>query len=145
MRPSQQALELALVVRIVVVGPLVERQRLQALERLLSLPPLCPARHGAVCAAQAHHVHERRDELLLFLELEPPARLPLCLHAQLPKILCQGIYSAACPLHPLTGALVLLPDELHAGLGAQVYLATLRAHNGRVFVTSLTRLTIHLS
>ena len=36
----QQALELALVVRVVVVRPLVERHRLQALERLLPLPPL---------------------------------------------------------------------------------------------------------
>ena len=56
--------------------------------------------------------------------IEPPVRLPLSLHDQLPKIVCQGIHCAGCLLHPLTGALVLLPDELHAGHGAQVYLAT---------------------
>ena len=107
----------------------------QILQRLLPLPPLGPARHGSVHAAQAHHVHVICDELLLFLELEPPARLPLGFHAQLPQIFRQGINSAGCLLHPLTGALVLLPDELHAGLGAQVYLATLREDDGRVLVT----------
>ena len=73
------------------------------------------------------------------------ARLPLSLHAQLPQILRQGMNSAGCLLHPLTGALVLLPDELHAGLGAQVYLATLREEGDRFLVTPLTWLTIYFS
>ena len=102
-------------------------------------------RHGAVCTVQAHHVHVCRDELLLFLELEPPARLPLGLHPQLPQILRQVIHGAGYLLHPLTGAPVLLPDELHTGLGAQVDLATLRAAGGRVLVTPLAWLTVYLS
>ena len=57
-----QTLELALGIRVVAVGSLVERHRLQILQRLLPLPPFGPAHHGSIHAAQAHHVHVCRDD-----------------------------------------------------------------------------------
>mgnify|MGYP007023068734 CR=1 FL=1 len=82
-----QALEL---IRGRVVRPLVERHRLQILQRLLPLPPLGPARHGSIHTAQAHHVHVLRDELLLFLELLVPPFLNIS------DFLFQGLQFLCC-------------------------------------------------
>ena len=104
---------------------------MQALQHLLPLLPLLHIRHRDVPVTQTYHVQILRDELVLgrpHLELE--ASLP---HLQTGKLahqnICGSVERSVSQLLEAR-ALVLLPDELHAGLGADVDLIAVRTSSG---------------